>query len=70
MSRPVAPGRAVRRRDTGEWWVLDYKSADAPERQPQLRAQMRRYRDAVAAAHGGANVRCAFLTAQGRVVPA
>src|SRR5690606_18415704 len=55
--------RLVRRRDTGEWWVLDYKSADTPERQPQLLAQMRRYREAVAAAYGGANVRCAFLTA-------
>lgn len=62
--------RLVRRRDTGEWWVLDYKSAPAPERQPQLVAQMRRYRDAVAGAHGGAPVRCAFLTAEGRLVDA
>lgn len=62
--------RLVRRRDTGEWWVLDYKSAAAPERQPQLVAQMRRYRDAVAGAHGGAPVRCAFLTAEGRLVDA
>jgi ATP-dependent helicase/nuclease subunit A len=63
--------RLVRRRDTGEWWVLDYKSASAPERQPELRAQMQRYQQAVAAAQGGdAPVRCAFLTAQGRLVPA
>jgi ATP-dependent helicase/nuclease subunit A len=62
--------RLVRRRDTGEWWVLDYKSAAEPERQPQLVAQMQRYRAAVEAAHGGAPVRCAFLTAQGRLVPA
>jgi len=62
--------RLVRRRDTGEWWVLDYKSAAEPERQPQLRAQMRRYGEAVAAAQGGGPVRCAFLTAQGRLVPA
>lgn len=62
--------RLVRRRDTGEWWVLDYKSAARPERQPQLVAQMRRYRDAVAAAQGGATVHCAFLTAQGKLVPA
>lgn len=62
--------RLVRRRDTGEWWVLDYKSAAEPERQPQLLAQMRRYREAVAAAQGGATVRCAFLTAQGRLVAA
>lgn len=62
--------RLVRRRDNGEWWVLDYKSAAAPERQPQLVAQMRRYRDAVAGAQGGAPVRCAFLTAEGRLVAA
>nr|WP_242528925.1 UvrD-helicase domain-containing protein [Ramlibacter ginsenosidimutans] len=62
--------RLVRRRDTGEWWVLDYKSAAAPERQPELRAQMQRYREAVAVAQGGAAVRCAFLTAQGRLVAA
>lgn len=62
--------RLVRRRDTGEWWVLDYKSAAQPERQPELREQMRRYREAVAAAQDGAVVRSAFLTAQGRLVPA
>lgn len=62
--------RLVRRRDTGEWWVLDYKSAAEPQRQPQLLAQMHRYREAVAAAQGGATVRCAFLTAQGRLVAA
>jgi ATP-dependent helicase/nuclease subunit A len=60
--------RLVRRRDSGEWWVLDYKSAAHPERQPELVAQMRRYRDAVAAANPGAPVRTAFLTAQGAMV--
>jgi ATP-dependent helicase/nuclease subunit A len=62
--------RLVRRRDTGEWWVLDYKSAAQPQRQPQLLEQMRRYCEAVAAAHEGARVRAAFLTAQGKLVPA
>ena len=28
--------RLVRRRDSGEWWVLDYKSAYRPEEQPGL----------------------------------
>ena len=60
--------RLVRRRDTGEWWVLDYKSAARPDRQPELVEQMRRYREAVAAAHGGATVRTAFLTAHGAMV--
>jgi ATP-dependent helicase/nuclease subunit A len=60
--------RLVRRRDTGEWWVLDYKSAAQPQRQPELVAQMHRYREAVAAANEGAPVRGAFLTAQGTMV--
>ena len=60
--------RLVRRRDSGEWWVLDYKSAAHPERQPALLEQMRRYRDAVAAANPGAGVRSAFLTAHGAMV--
>ena len=55
--------------DTGEWWVLDYKSAAQPERQPELIEQMRRYREAVQGA-GRRAVRSAFLTAQGRLVPA
>jgi ATP-dependent helicase/nuclease subunit A len=60
--------RLVRRRDSGEWWVLDFKSAAQPERQPELLGQMTRYREAVAAAQGGAPVRTAFLTAQGTMV--
>ena len=60
--------RLVRRRGSGEWWVLDFKSAAQPERQPELLAQMARYREAVAAAYPGAAVRTAFLTAQGTLV--
>jgi ATP-dependent helicase/nuclease subunit A len=60
--------RLVRRRDTGEWWVLDYKSAPRPERQAGLRSQLAAYRDAVRAASPGEIVRAAFLTGQGTVV--
>lgn len=60
--------RLVRRRDNGEWWVLDYKSEARPEADPELLAQMRRYRAAVAAAYPQAPVRAAFLTGQGRLV--
>jgi ATP-dependent helicase/nuclease subunit A len=60
--------RLVRRRDTGEWWVLDYKSAHRPQEQPGLVEQMKRYRDAVRKANPGAIVRVAFLTGEGRVV--
>jgi ATP-dependent helicase/nuclease subunit A len=60
--------RLVRRRGSGEWWVFDYKSAAQPHEQPELMAQLRRYRRAVAAANAGAPVRAAFLTGQGRLV--
>jgi ATP-dependent helicase/nuclease subunit A len=60
--------RLVRRRDTGAWWVLDYKSASQPERDPSLLAQMQRYRAAVALANPGAAVQAALLTGQGRLV--
>ena len=60
--------RLVRCRGSGEWWVFDYKSAARPQQQPQLLAQLRRYRQAVAAANLGASVKAAFLTGQGRLV--
>jgi ATP-dependent helicase/nuclease subunit A len=60
--------RLVRRRDSGQWWVFDYKSAAQPHEKPELLAQLRRYRAAVAAANAGASVRAAFLTGQGRLV--
>lgn len=66
--KPLRMDRLVQRRSTGEWWVLDYKSAAQPQLQPELRAQLRAYRDAVAAAQPGQVVRAAFLTAQGAMV--
>ena len=57
--------RLVRHRGTGEWWVLDYKSAAQPQQQPALRAQLHSYRQAVQAQQPGAVVRAAFLTGQG-----
>ena len=60
--------RLVRRRGNGDWWVFDYKSAAQPQQQPELLVQLRRYRQAVAAANAGATVRAAFLTGQGRLV--
>ncbi len=60
--------RLVHVRASGEWWVLDYKSADNPQRQEQALAQLREYRDAVRAIHAPAPVRAAFLTAQGELV--
>ena len=50
------------------WWVLDYKSAAEPERQPALMAQLQRYRAAVQVQAPDERVRAAFLTGDGRVV--
>ncbi len=60
--------RLVRRIDTGEWWVLDFKSAEHPEQQPELLAQMRGYGQAVQAARPGAVVRLAFINLHGRLI--
>jgi len=60
--------RLVRRRDSGEWWVLDHKSAERPEQQAQLLAHMGRYRRAVQMAQPGAVVRLAFINATGQLI--
>jgi ATP-dependent helicase/nuclease subunit A len=60
--------RLVRRAGSGEWWVLDFKSASRPERDAALVEQMRRYRRAVQAANPGAAVKAALLTGSGRIV--
>jgi ATP-dependent helicase/nuclease subunit A len=60
--------RLVKRASDQSWWVLDYKSAAAPEQQVELRAQMQRYSEAVASANVGASVRAAFITGEGKLV--
>ena len=60
--------RLVQRRDTADWWVLDYKSTHVPEQDPALLAQLGGYRDAVRTIYPKAIVRAAFLTSQGRLV--
>ncbi|MDP3204493.1 MAG: UvrD-helicase domain-containing protein [Hydrogenophaga sp.] len=60
--------RLVRRSDTGEWWVLDFKSAENPEQQQDLLTKMQRYRQAVQAARSGAKVRLAFINLHGRLI--
>ena len=60
--------RLVRRRDTGHWWVLDFKSTGSPLQQPALVDQMQTYRSAVQQIYPGDAVRAAFLTATGELV--
>ncbi len=52
----------------GQWWVLDYKSAFSPLRQPNLVAKMKTYIAAVQAIYPGETVKAAFLTGDGQVV--
>lgn len=54
--------------ESATWWVLDFKTAAHPERQPELLVQMRGYREAVLAAYPGALVRLAFINAEGRLI--
>ena len=71
QGQPLRLDRLVQRKDAGyegQWWVLDYKSAPAPEQQPALVAQMRAYRAAVQLIYPDAIVKAAFLTGLGTVV--
>jgi ATP-dependent helicase/nuclease subunit A len=63
--------RLVQRQDAphqGHWWVLDYKSAARPERQPELVEKMRNYKAAISAIYPEQVVKAAFLTADGAVL--
>lgn len=59
--------RLVRRSDTGQWWVLDYKSAGSSLDRPALVEQLNAYRAAVRQLHAPASVMAAFLAADGSV---
>jgi ATP-dependent helicase/nuclease subunit A len=67
--------RVVRRRDTGEWWVLDFKSSQAPTRQEALVTQVKDYAQAWSAiqvhadpsAQAQAPVRAAMVGGNGRL---
>ena len=60
--------RLVQRRDTGEWWVLDYKSHHTPQNDAALVAQLQNYRDAVRAIYPDSPVQAAFLTGAGTLI--
>ncbi|HMS26274.1 MAG TPA: UvrD-helicase domain-containing protein [Burkholderiaceae bacterium] len=60
--------RLVKRADTGQWWVLDYKSESQPQAKEELMAQMNVYRSAVQKNQIGDTVKAAFLTANGNLI--
>jgi ATP-dependent helicase/nuclease subunit A len=49
-------------------WTLDYKSAAHPEQDPELQAQLTRYRAALQHLYPNQPVRAAFLSGEGKVV--
>jgi ATP-dependent helicase/nuclease subunit A len=57
--------RLVRERDSGQWWVLDYKSAHSPQTQTALLDQMQGYAQALRAVPEIGTVRLAFINPQG-----
>jgi len=50
------------------WWVLDYKLEPRPQDGAENRAQLARYRQAVAALQPGEPVRAAFVTGRGDLI--
>ena len=60
--------RLVQRRDTKEWWVLDFKSSHQPQLDQTLLRQLDTYRAAVATIYHAQVVRSAFLTASGALI--
>jgi ATP-dependent helicase/nuclease subunit A len=60
--------RLVKHSATQTWWVIDYKSAPAPQRVPELQAQLQHYQAAVQAANPKQTVKAAFITAQGALI--
>jgi len=60
--------RLVLRRDTGEWWVLDFKSNLAPQHDASLLKQLHTYRAAVSSIYPDRVVRAAFLTPAGVLI--
>jgi ATP-dependent helicase/nuclease subunit A len=67
QGRSLRIDRLVQEKDSGHWWVLDYKTSAAPHLDPDLCAQLERYRSAVRAAYPGQTVQAAFLSATGRL---
>ncbi len=67
QGRSLRIDRLVQEKDSGHWWVLDYKTSAAPHQDPELCAQLESYRSAVQSAYPGQTVQAAFLSATGRL---
>jgi ATP-dependent helicase/nuclease subunit A len=68
QGEPLRIDRLVQRKDSGVWWVLDFKSGAAPQDDPALIEQLCSYRDAVQAIYPSATIKAAFLTGQGKCI--
>jgi len=67
QGRSLRIDRLVQEKDSGHWWVLDYKTSAAPHQDPELCAQLESYRSAVQSAYPGQTVQAAFLSATGQL---
>lgn len=59
--------RLVKRRDTQQWWIVDFKSAAQPEQSMALKLQLKRYQYAVSQTFQVplSHVQCAFAAGNG-----
>jgi ATP-dependent helicase/nuclease subunit A len=60
--------RLVRERSSNTWWIIDFKSHEAPHTVAEHCEQLRGYRAALQATEPAHAVRLAFITAQGRFI--
>jgi ATP-dependent helicase/nuclease subunit A len=62
--------RLVCRLEAGRrtWWIIDYKLHQAPDRDEGYREQLTSYAKAVTGMQPEDQVRCAFITGQGRLI--
>ena len=67
QGRSLRIDRLVQEKDSGHWWVLDYKTSAAPHQDPELCAQLESYRSAVQSAYPGQTVQSAFLSTTGQL---
>ena len=69
--RPVRIDRLVRRDTPGgaQWWVLDYKLGESPEKLRRYEAQLQGYVEAVRALVGHEPVQAALIAGNGEFLP-
>ncbi len=60
--------RLIKHASSQTWWVLDYKTSSAPQRNTEFKAQLAQYLQAVQQTYPLQRVKAAFITAQGVLI--